>query len=740
MASVREDQVEAAMRFLGNEKVANRPIEEKREFMLKKGLTEDEIDEAVRRYESGGATSTPSAGITSPAGGGSTAPPPSYPLPPAAQAPAYGAYPPAQWQGQGMAPYGPPGSQWPPGVPAMPPNGPPSPYGWMQPPPLYEAPQSAGTVPGWLWALGGVAAGLGGTLMASSFGRASQEKLVQNTSEGNAGWAHQQQQANGVLSHHKPQVQQNVQALEPPHASKPDIVTIGTDGGKPISDEGEKDEKSTKEVYEDLLALLRQHGDEAKETSALFRKAITQSQEQYQTMFSEMQKVLNVQAQQQKTQKSVPTDLSAATLQSLASLIECAKSGQPVVEGAEVSTAVPSSISGAANPLRKSLDATSQSLNHLVNESTSKAEASKTLNTLSLILQNLLGNPSSDKHRKVNTSSNRFAALAQGPNAELLKLAGFELQGQSFVLAPEQSLEAAERVRDLVSAKQRTLDEDWEHRPIVESGAEASAAIGGVAPDERQEDDTARANVSPASGSREQSTPSDEALANTSAESHSSPVSQMSRPPHSAAAVIGAQGVSGGGQATVAHPAAATHGAPTEGGNDGRRAARPWETPRSQKLATAVPPRPWESASTPAAASATPQGGGGGPAVEEDSQQAPSFSGDIQMQTPNPSVTAMPMAHPAESQSMAHPAHPAESPDASQGQPIAHPAEAASTHPAESPDSGQGHSIAHPAEAEDLAQPPPQTLPQQQPQHSNTPTVAHPAEGNTVSDEPQSGG
>merc|ERR1719491_1924724 len=64
------------------------------------------------------------------------------------------------------------------------------------------------------------------------------------------------------------------------------------------------DEPTVKAVSEDLISLLRQHGEEAKETSAVFKKAILQQQEQYQTVFNEMQKVLTAQAQQQKTQKS----------------------------------------------------------------------------------------------------------------------------------------------------------------------------------------------------------------------------------------------------------------------------------------------------------------------------------------------------------------------------------------------------------------------------------------------------
>eukprot|EP00411_Alexandrium_monilatum_P039336 CAMPEP_0175414766 /NCGR_PEP_ID=MMETSP0095-20121207/43835_1 /TAXON_ID=311494 /ORGANISM="Alexandrium monilatum, Strain CCMP3105" /LENGTH=70 /DNA_ID=CAMNT_0016713841 /DNA_START=35 /DNA_END=243 /DNA_ORIENTATION=+ len=67
--ALREDQVTAAVRFLGNDKVAQYSAGEKEGFLARKGLTSAEIAEAFRRFERGddepGAApaSAPGAGV-----------------------------------------------------------------------------------------------------------------------------------------------------------------------------------------------------------------------------------------------------------------------------------------------------------------------------------------------------------------------------------------------------------------------------------------------------------------------------------------------------------------------------------------------------------------------------------------------------------------------------------------------------------------------------------------------------
>merc|ERR1712113_650957 len=131
-----------------------------------------------------------------------------------------------------------------------------------------------------------------------------------------------------------------------------------------------------------------------------------------------------------------------------------------------------------------------------------------------------------------------------------------------------------------------------------------------------------------------------------------------------------------------------------EGGNDVRRAARPWERDATQK--SSMPARPWEIppiTQAPATQSALhPEHNGS--QDEEDHR----LIGNSVQHAGSASVPMQPVTHAAANMTVAH--------------------------PAESPDSGPGSSIAHPAESEDIPQqrqqsqqPPPQQLPAVAPAH-----------------------
>jgi hypothetical protein len=109
--------------------------------------------------------------------------------------------------------------------------------------------------------------------------------------------------------------------------------------------------------------------------------------------------------------------------------------------------------------LRESFDATNASLQRVVTESNTKQEATKSLNTVAMILSNFLKDPSSDRNRKVNTSGSRFSEIFRNNSAagELLKLAGFQYQHPNFVFNETGQINA--------EGAQRTLDLVQEHRP-----------------------------------------------------------------------------------------------------------------------------------------------------------------------------------------------------------------------------------------------------------------------------------
>jgi hypothetical protein len=64
---IREDVVASCVAFLNHPKVKGSPQESKLQFLKKKGLTQDEIDESFRRAE-GGAASVPATTAAQPRG------------------------------------------------------------------------------------------------------------------------------------------------------------------------------------------------------------------------------------------------------------------------------------------------------------------------------------------------------------------------------------------------------------------------------------------------------------------------------------------------------------------------------------------------------------------------------------------------------------------------------------------------------------------------------------------------
>jgi len=298
--------------------------------------------------------------------------------------------------------------------------------------------------------------------------------------------------------------------------------------------EGEK-EFGEKTAVEDLVMMLRQQSEEARENAAVFAKALKTQQEQYQQLFEDMQKVLQMHVQQQKpASKPHPTELSAATLQALAALMRPAgapqestatSGGCPVavattaleasggpgaflpgvtlpgapaasanaaVSGLAVSVSVPAVAPAVAPPvanavpggdLRESFEAIGRGLQRLTWESASKGEVAKGLNTLAMLLQNVINNPTSSRHRKVNASGSRFRELlgtGGTPGAELMRLASFQFQEPNFIMGADQGVEAAQRVLDLMQDQQRNLDQVWATRsapPDVAGGSDSQSAL-----------------------------------------------------------------------------------------------------------------------------------------------------------------------------------------------------------------------------------------------------------------------
>ncbi|CAE7843452.1 unnamed protein product [Symbiodinium necroappetens] len=668
----REELIEMAVSFLSQ--TAARPAAEKDKFLADKGLSPDDIQEAYRRLEQrgsggpGGRQSGPGQGHgPQPPGGpqpsGPQAPtgpaPPSSPLPPRRPQLPAPTYPSPSPGYQAMPPPYPSGSPY--QAPPVPP--------FAMPPMLYQGypPEPPSGGPWWAWLLGGLGAGLVGTFLVNPF---KPEDF--NFSEA-ASWL-----SDGSLPAPK--------SAEPLESGKSD-PTPQADG---------------KASLEELLALLRKQSEEAKNNVEMCAKTLQTTQEQHQKMFAEMQKALQT-VVTQKSSKPQTMELSASTIQALAAMIQGAGSDGTSSKSLHAVASAPalatkcSSPSGPASPapagqprsVRDFFDATNGCLQKLVAESNSKAEAAKSLSTLAMVLLNLLKDPSSEKNRKVNTSSSRFSEIFRNNSAaaKLLQLAGFNFQHPNFVFGDqaEQNTEDAQRTLELVQDAQRNLDQTWASRPEPQAvplgeaapapGAAASASTPAPAPAAAPAAARPWARPSAAQqwASQARDIQSEEAAqASTSAGSSSAPPGPT--PAHPAETLPPA----------IAHPAEA----------------------------------PGPAAPVPHLPNPTP----------------PLLTGPPMQQQ----HMHLPIAHPAQAAAVVTAAHPAEgmSQPPAQPQPAAHPAETPqAAHPAES-QNPLAAQAAHPAEAHAAH---PAEVPMVHPAESTHAEIAAPVDSG-ASEEPQSGG
>lgn len=251
--------------------------------------------------------------------------------------------------------------------------------------------------------------------------------------------------------------------------------------------------------YESCMALMRQYSEETQETVVTLQRSLQLAQEQHQKVFAEMANFLQS-ANQHKDADPAPVQLSASSLNSLAAMITCpsgpaaldsVQSASRVTCGSASTDASPAPASaGNTKSLRESFDSITTNLDKLIQESSTKEAANKALNTLSMVLRNVLTNPSQERNRKVNTSGNRFAQFKEGAAAELLKLSGFEYQEQpggrpgTFTFPADHSTEAMQRVHDFAEEKKRNVDMVWAARPaeVPASVAEPLAEVPFVPP------------------------------------------------------------------------------------------------------------------------------------------------------------------------------------------------------------------------------------------------------------------
>lgn len=493
--ALREDQVAAAVRFLTNEKVAQSSTAEKQAFLTRKGLTSQEIAEALRRAASpgaAGAAATAGAAVAvgpaapSAAAAGSAAPPFGVhrQVPPSIPGMGPAAFPQPQpgvmWhQGGAYPPWQVPGQ-------AVPPAPPPPPWHLS----VLESP-----APWWALLLGGLGLGSALAFLGSLlWRRRAQQELTPGAVQW-AGWDGQDAAAVRVPGQPSPSAVPfaghlpladaaswqaaagpvaSAPAVPSPAPPTPPLAVEATGAGAQGSNAGGADSVSTGRL-EELTAQMRAHVQETREATASLRRTLDQQQWQYQRALSDFQLKMEEASRRKSTAASQRIEISPESLQMLRSMIA------PVSTSNGTCPSLGAGSNGDSEALRHWFGQVESHLRRLLRSAGSKAEAKKHLQTTSLIVHNLVANPTQEKYREVNTSSARVRETFSGSDggaAELLQLAGFERRDQAFVFPAEREFDAAERVRDILQDALRDCDKRWE-QACGDDGADAAVQAGG---------------------------------------------------------------------------------------------------------------------------------------------------------------------------------------------------------------------------------------------------------------------
>lgn len=205
----------------------------------------------------------------------------------------------------------------------------------------------------------------------------------------------------------------------------------------------------------ELSKQVRSHVDQTREATATLRRAMDQQQRQYSASAMEFQRKLAEVSRRKTPAGSQRIEISPDSLQVLRSLISPPSNGSSAAGAA----------AGTADALQQWFSQANMGLRRLLRSAGSKVEAHRCLQTVSMVVHNLVECPGEEKYLEVNTASARFRGTLGSPEsgaAELLQLAGFEPKDQCFVFPPDRSLDDAERVRDFLQAALRDSDSKWE--------------------------------------------------------------------------------------------------------------------------------------------------------------------------------------------------------------------------------------------------------------------------------------
>lgn len=260
----------------------------------------------------------------------------------------------------------------------------------------------------------------------------------------------------------------NTRVVQPVQVTPAIDQAVGHDSGGT-----ERKDIMTKGQLKELNKLMRAHVEQTRETTASLKRTLEFQQRQFVGAFADFQRKLE-EASRKKSNVAQRVEISPESLQMLRDLIS--KNSSSNCGNVAVGNGIGD---GNGEVLGQWLDQVNDSLQRLLRSTGSKPEAKRSLQTVSMIVHNIVTNPTEEKYREVNPSSIRFQETfggTDGSAAKLLQLAGFEFQNEVFMFSAERSLDQAQRVRDFLQDALRSCDQRWEQAHDSIDLAEAEAA------------------------------------------------------------------------------------------------------------------------------------------------------------------------------------------------------------------------------------------------------------------------
>lgn len=438
---MREERLAQGAAFLADSRIAGSSAEQKRGFLRRKGLSDEEIDLAVTRHreEHGRGASSSTALVAK------------------------------KWRGGALSPVATNMPGW--GGPAA-----------MMPPPAPVVVPQAQT-PWWLLLLSGLGFGSSIALFLRWLIRKLAPRLFPALLPPAHGHPGPGYPAAGPIGPGGPLPARGAPFQE----GAPGGSSGSNSSGSPVS--GLRSIPAVR--LQELTAEMRKHVEQTQEATAELRRAMEQQQRQYSATSIEFSRKFTESSRRKPIAGSQRIEISPESLQVLRHLVapEVGSGGSSTLPGGEGSDAGAAAAAARAASLQEWFRQVEASLGRLLRKAGSKAEGRKQLQTVSMIVHNLVESPGDAKYREVSTTVARFRDTLGTPEsgaAELLRLAGFEARGQAFVFPADRSLDEAERARDFLQSALRDSDARWEQAVAAEAAADPPPPLpppaGGPAP------------------------------------------------------------------------------------------------------------------------------------------------------------------------------------------------------------------------------------------------------------------